>query len=732
MGIFWSQNNDCDLEDFVLDEVRTYKVRNTSQKRHLVPLNVNTCKQMLPPGEIKALLTPFSQLPPRNIPEILEKFDSTQYDDIDLSDPRHKILISNIREVVKNTKFLKENSRYLDFNLIQETWIKALSMDYVKYKKYIFYSQPPKIITTKSIFDFINLSDSDITKLQTDFMFTEYERQTYRSSEFENQVTCQDFVNECQEMNINVDKCYKVLSGKYHPDKGGDEEKMKMLNNCKEVLKEAASPEEAPPEAVPPEAVPPEAAPPEAAPPEAVPPEAAPPEAAPPEAATDAPNTDTDDDTDDTEDEENEEKTLKDALNFLRPNPIEISSDFEVEAVEGFSEFQEHKKALAFLIQTRREVIDNIEKQEDFDTSLLTYENVKNVFTYMKHIQHIPCSFEKLNTLKCKIINTLKAYMHVFENYHYLYVLEKPQDIDFCSENMRNYKTYMDSLLQNSTTTDKRLHDISPAIHDAIRDYDYFLTMKRNVVHVTRIILTKLPENFSNFCRRQNDLDNRDFDENSYETALTAWNEELAKEPAKLGTRWMKTDNEATIPAESIYPESLERLQNALENNTNEDTVSQYYQLSESILPYENAKKVGDVLSIGDSNYELLSGKPIMEWFCLRYNLDVDLFNRYMNFQKCTQNLKKRIKTIETQDFGLVHTDLIILAKTANSLAKLFSDRMYMSLYPDFFENDAVQKMWTTYLENVNCLKDYIHARDYKHMKSCSFPINSDTENASQ
>ena len=400
-----------------------------------------------------------------------------------------------------------------------------------------------------------------------------------------------------------------------------------------------------------------------------------------------------------------------------------------METIE-ISEFNEHKRKLAFLLKTRRDIlttIENINEEKDYDVEKITFDNIQKLFEKMKHIQHIPCSFPKLNELKCKIIKTLKAYMHVFNNYQFLYLFPAVDDIEFCSEEMMSRKSKMTEVLKSKTTRDRRFYEISTHVEKAIHDYDEFWIMKRNVVHVTRIILSKIKTNFINFCKIQKGVD--EVNEDQYEEATIAWEKEKMKPIADLGTRWMETDEEATISFDAMYPESVERLRTAL-NDENEYNAPPYYQIREVILPYESSSKrrPGDIIEVGDKNYKLLAGKPIIEWFCLQKGIEVENFKKYLEYKKCIKNLMKRTELIEGMtEFKFSRHDLNILAKTANTLEKLFSSKEYMSLYPSFFENDDAQQMWTKYLEFVNCMKAYVTKENELHMTSCVFQINEES-----
>ena len=47
---------------------------------------------------------------------------------------------------------------------------------------------------------------------------------------------CQTLRDECAAMGKSGRACFKALAHKHHPDKGGDGEKMKQVNNCKDKL----------------------------------------------------------------------------------------------------------------------------------------------------------------------------------------------------------------------------------------------------------------------------------------------------------------------------------------------------------------------------------------------------------------------------------------------------------------------------------------------------------------
>jgi len=808
MGNFWSKaTQDCELSEFVVNENIEYKIKKSSQVRHSTPFNGKTCHEMLPPQNIKAFLSSFDDVAPRNIPELIKNFNLSDYDDIDLSDPRNKVLIESIRKTVNDMHYLKQNGKYLDLKLINDTWITALGLDYMKLKKHIFYAHPPKIISEKNIFDVLNLSDKELTQLRMDFMFTAAESTVYRAEEKivydSNKSPKEDAPNDKKEDVATEDastedvKNQDVLESDKEEDAPNDKKEdvaredastedvknQDVLESDKEEVapndkKEDVATEDASTEDVKNQDVL-ESDKEEVAPndkkedvatedastegvknqdvleldKEEVAPNDKKEDLAKEDASTeDAKNQDvlesdkeevaSNDKKEDvakedasTKDEENVSSITKDvkqeAYHYLRPEPIEINSEFEVDQMHGFPEFQDQKRTIAFLLMSRREIlltIEHKEKQQEYDVEMLSYENIEQIFNKMKHIQHIQCSFQKLNDLKCKIIKALRSYMNVFHNYQYLSLLKIPDYIDFCGEDMIDRTNSMRALLENKTTNDKRLHDLSTYIDESIHDYEHFLGMKRNILYVTQKILGKMEPNFNTFCKTK--IGVNDLEEELYENAFAAWENENTKPYKKLGTRWMKTDKEATISDEDMNTDLVELFKDALQDNKNEESTPPYYQFNASILPYKtNSRKPGDIIEIGDDNFELLSGKPSIEWFCSRVGVDMDEFTKYIEYKKCTIKLKKRVGMIAGMDkITFSQRDLNVITNTARNLERLFRDKMYMSLYPNFFETSDVQQMWVQYLEFVNCMKMYVTKPNEKDMASCSFSLKEKTD----
>ena len=744
MGNFWSKaTQDCELSEFVVNENIEYKIKKSSQVRHSTPFNGKTCHEMLPPQNIKAFLSSFDDVAPRNIPELIKNFNLSDYDDIDLSDPRNKVLIESIRKTVNDMHYLKQNGKYLDLKLINDTWITALGLDYMKLKKHIFYAHPPKIISEKNIFDVLNLSDKELTQLRMDFMFTAAESTVYRAEEKivydSNKSPKEDAPNDKKEDVATEDASTEDVKNQDVLE--SDKEEVAPNDKKEDVATEDASTEgvknqdvlELDKEEVAPNDKKEDLAKEDASTEDAKNQDVL--ESDKEEVASNDKKEDVAKEDASTKDEENVSSITKDvkqeAYHYLRPEPIEINSEFEVDQMHGFPEFQDQKRTIAFLLMSRREIlltIEHKEKQQEYDVEMLSYENIEQIFNKMKHIQHIQCSFQKLNDLKCKIIKALRSYMNVFHNYQYLSLLKIPDYIDFCGEDMIDRTNSMRALLENKTTNDKRLHDLSTYIDESIHDYEHFLGMKRNILYVTQKILGKMEPNFNTFCKTK--IGVNDLEEELYENAFAAWENENTKPYKKLGTRWMKTDKEATISDEDMNTDLVELFKDALQDNKNEESTPPYYQFNASILPYKtNSRKPGDIIEIGDDNFELLSGKPSIEWFCSRVGVDMDEFTKYIEYKKCTIKLKKRVGMIAGMDkITFSQRDLNVITNTARNLERLFRDKMYMSLYPNFFETSDVQQMWVQYLEFVNCMKMYVTKPNEKDMASCSFSLKEKTD----
>ena len=646
----------CNLKDWKIGDI-TFDKTFTPQKK--------SCKDMMKINDIIAFVSPLNIKQETNFTEFIESLDIDNYKNMNTSDPRIKILKPYVLEVLKAIKELQKTKQYLSTNFLELTILAYKNIDSIKLKKALFYMYPPERIIETPICEFFDLSDQNIRKkyVNAGFGFTKEEKTIYRSST--EKILEEQEKEQTPEEEEEGEQTPEEKEGEQPPEEEGEEQNPEEEREIPE--QEGEQPPDEEEEQTPEEE----------------------------------------------KGEQNPEEELKQNLEVEIPDTD--SDDFEiVDAFPEYPEFQEMKRMIIKAITTRRNILNVVDKYESEQIEVnLDADEIQSI--HEKMMSNKTCDGKHINKIKCKIVKALWTYKYIHDNMSLLTMIDEPNlDVEYCNsdldENVKSITEFM-----NSQRSDLRIKILEPHILQAIYDYHEFMKMKKELLFVAQKILPQIEDYMTTFCKEEKSFDNTEL----YQEIAEEWKNEKSNNKNNYGDRWRLTDDEATIPPERIiYDNILEELKEALQDEEyqfSSENDQMFFLLPKRIRPFKNARP-GDIITIEEQNFQLLSPKPILELFIMRKQkeypeLDIEELKVFMKYEKCMKTFSERIGKIKEFDqFTFNFEHMKTLGKIIIRLDKLFNDDNFAK-FKDMVFSELTYEMYIDFKNNVKCLGTYLKSQ---------------------
>ena len=701
----------CNLKDWKIGDI-TFDKTFTPQKK--------SCKNMMQINDIIALISPLNIKQETNFTEFIESLDIDNYKNMNTSDPRIKILKPYVLEVLKAIKELQKTKQYLSTNFLELTILAYKNIDSIKLKKALFYMYPPERIIETPICEFFDLSDQNIRKkyVNAGFGFTKEEKTIYRSST--EKILEEQEKEQTPEEEEEGEQTPEEKEGEQPPEEEGEEQIPEEEGEEQIPEEEREIPEqegEQPPEEQEGEQTPDDEE--EEQPPEEQegeqPPDEEEEEQPPEEQEGEQPPDEEEEEQTPEEEkgEQNPEEELKQNLEVEIPDTD--SDDFEiVDAFPEHPEFQEMKRMIIKAITTRRNILNVVDKYESEQIEVnLDADEIQSI--HEKMMSNKTCDGKHINKIKCKIVKALWTYKYIHDNMSLLTMIDEPNlDVEYCNsdldENVKSITEFM-----NSQRSDLRIKILEPHILQAIYDYHEFMKMKKELLFAAQKILPQIEDYMTTFCKEEKSFDNTEL----YQEIAEEWKNEKSNNKNNYGDRWRLTDDEATIPPERIiYDNILEELKEALQDEEyqfSSENDQMFFLLPKRIRPFKNARP-GDIITIEEQNFQLLSPKPILELFIMRKQkeypeLDIEELKVFMKYEKCMKTFSERIGKIKEFDqFTFNFEHMKTLGKIIIRLDKLFNDDNFAK-FKDMVFSELTYEMYIDFKNNVKCLGTYLKSQ---------------------